>query len=139
MGPTGYISPRQQFTALCAAALLLIIVIELVRRRRLREDYAWLWLCIAGLTLLFSIQLHWLINLTHALGATIPASGAYFIGLLFLVLVNLHFSVKSSELAGRLKTLAQHSALLEAELNVRMPTQVAVEARLAAAPELKHE
>lgn len=115
------ISPRQQFTAMAAAVLLLVIVVDLVRRRRLREDYAWLWLCIAGLMFVFTVRLSWLVNLTHALGATVTASGAYFLGLLFLVLINLHFSVKSSELASRLKTLAQHSALLEAELNVRCP------------------
>ncbi|MDQ2730166.1 MAG: DUF2304 domain-containing protein [Armatimonadota bacterium] len=106
---------RQQASAAAASGLLLIIIIDLVRRRRLREEYAWLWLCIAAVVLLLSLRLQWLVVLTSLLGADVTASGAYFLGMFFLVCLSLHFSVKSSELAGQLKVLAQRTALLEAE------------------------
>ena len=108
---------RQQITAALAATFLLLIIIDLVRRRRLREEYAWLWLCLTVTMLAFTLHLNWLIQLTHMMGARVASSGVYFLGIFFLVLICLHFSIKSSQLTERLKTLAQRTALVEAELN----------------------
>ena len=110
---------RQQVTAVAASVLLAVVIIDLVRRRRLREEYAWLWLTISGCVLVFSLNLRWLIGLAHLLGATVTASAVWFMGLLLLALLNLHFSVKNSELSARQTKLAQQVALLQVEIGKR--------------------
>lgn len=107
---------RQQTTALFASGLLMAAILALVARRRLREEYAWLWLLASGVAVALGLRPSWLAALAHLLGAQVSASAAYFLGLLFLAGFNLHFCVKSSELTGQVRALAQQLALLEAEV-----------------------
>ena len=109
---------HQQVIAVLVSTGLLAVVVDLVRRRRLGEEYAWLWIFMAGVTLVFSVRLDWLVALTMALGAKVPASGVYFLGLVCLFLTNLHFSVKASQLSERVRILTQRLALLEAEMDI---------------------
>lgn len=95
---------------------LLFLIFELVRRRRLKEKYAILWfftgitiLCIA----LFENMLSAMVNL---LGIEIPINGVFFLGIFFLILINLHFSVVISNLNDQNKKIAQKLALLEAAI-----------------------
>ena len=74
--------------AVLASALLLFVVLEMVRRRRLMERYALLWLL----------------------------SAVVLIALAFILLLLLHFSSAVSRLSDQAKVLAQRSALLEERL-----------------------
>ena len=103
-----------------ALALLLSLavaggVIDLVRRRRLREEFSWMWVLGTGGALLLSVVQ----PLREALGRLLgtDAEGACLtFGLLFLVLVCLDISTKVSRLANQQKSLAQSLGRLEKRL-----------------------
>src|SRR5262245_2584320 len=110
---------RQTAVFLTIALLLLAVIIEMVRRRRLRVEYAWLWIA-AGLTnLLLILRYDLLVELTQAVGAVIPTSTLFFLCILYLALLSLNYSVRLTELTRQVKELAQAVALLRAEAAAR--------------------
>lgn len=109
----------QQTFAVIASVLTLGIIVELVRRRRLREEYAWLWLLTGVLMVLLSSWYGLIEGITHLIGAVTPTTTLFVFGLLFLLVVSVHFSVVISRLSQQVRRLVQELALLEAELGPR--------------------
>jgi hypothetical protein len=104
---------RIQIVAIVAAAILLLVILELVRRRRLLERYALVWLG-SGLVILgLAIWRGALSNLAQTLGITYPPNALFVIAFGFVLLLLLHFSLAVSRLADQSKVLAQRLALLE--------------------------
>ncbi len=97
--------------------VVMLLIIELVRRRKLREEYSWLWLLTGSVILLLMMWVDLLKWVTHMVGAIVPSSTVFFLAFLFLMLISLHFSVVISRLTDRNKELAQQHALLEQEVN----------------------
>lgn len=93
------------------SVVLLLLVVELVRRRKLREEYAWLWL-LAAVTAP-AVVVGWPVvrQFTRLVGADEPVSVLYLAALLFLMVVNIHYSTKISRLTEQVKDLAQAIAL----------------------------
>jgi len=106
---------RQVIFVLVISAVLLVAVIELVRRRRLREEYALLWLLAAVVAPAVVVGFPLLRRFTRLVGADEPVSILYFFALVFLVLINIHYSTKISQLTEQVKNLAQALALANAE------------------------
>ena len=106
------ISTNLRIIAIAGSLALLIFIVELVRRRRLKEEYSVLWVATAVLLLLLAAWGGLLRELTHLIGAISQASTLYFFGLLFVVFVLLHFSVRVSNLERRVVVLLQEIALL---------------------------
>ena len=102
-------------TAFGAVALALF-VLDLVRRRRLSEEYSLLWVaCTVTIAALgFSTPL--LLWLTRLLGMTGAASVAFAAGLAFVMAMLLFLSVKMSRLSRESLLLARELALLRFEL-----------------------
>ncbi len=116
---------RNKIVALTFGVMILLVIIELVRRRKLREEYSWLWLMTGGVILLLSLWFDLLKWMTHLMGAITPSSTIFLFAFLFLIFISLHFSVVISKLTDRNKELAQRYALLESEWNEvkkRFPT-----------------
>jgi hypothetical protein len=107
---------RTQIVAILCGVVLLIWVLELVRRRRLREEYSWIWLLTAIGYLLVAILPVLSEAVSRLIGASRPASAFTFLGLLFLFLIGIQFSVQISRLTEQTKDLAQHIAILDSEL-----------------------
>jgi hypothetical protein len=108
---------RNKMVALMVGIGMLVLIIDLVRRRKLREEYSWLWLLTGFVILLLTMWFDLLKWITHLVGAIAPSSTIFLFAFLFLILISLHFSVVISRLTDRNKELAQRSALLELELN----------------------
>jgi hypothetical protein len=106
---------RIRIVAIAGSLLVLAFVIELVRRRRLKEEYSLLWIVTGVVLLVLSAWFELLRFITDALGAIAPASTLFFFGLAFVILMLLHFSVRVSELERRVIGLAQELALLAGE------------------------
>ncbi|GAB4159490.1 MAG: hypothetical protein Fur0037_26680 [Planctomycetota bacterium] len=122
--PLEALPERQRAVAIVLAVLLLAAVIELLRRRKLREEYAWLWLGTAGLLLVLAIEQDLILYLSTLIGSATSTSTLFFGGLLFLLAVTLQFSVRLSRLTHRNRILAQRLALLEAEIRkLRRPPE----------------
>ena len=106
---------RQKLFFLSIALLFLFVIVELVRRRRLRVEYSWLWIA-SGLTpVLLILRYDLLVWLTQIAGAVIPTSTLFFLCILYLALLSLDYAVRLSGLTRQVKELTQELALLRAE------------------------
>jgi hypothetical protein len=107
---------RVKIVAFVFSVGMMLLIVELVRRRKLREEYSWLWLLTGSVIVVLLMWFDLLKWITHLMGAIVPSSALFFLAFLFLILVSLHFSVVISKLQDRNKDLAQRYALLEMEL-----------------------
>ncbi len=118
-----FLSRTQVITAFGAVALALF-VLDLVRRRRLSEEYSLLWVaCTVTIAALgFSTPL--LLWITRLLGMYGAASTVISAGLAFVMAMLLFLSIKMSRLGRENLLLARELALLRFELeNPRGPGQ----------------
>ena len=106
---------RQKILALIFGLGLLIVIVELVRRRKLKEEYSLLWILAGIAVLVVGLSNTLLLGITRFIGAGFPASTLFFFGIFFVVALSLQFSVKISKLETKVKNLAQEMALLRAE------------------------
>jgi hypothetical protein len=107
---------RIQIVAIVGALGLLLVVLEMVRRRRLLERYALLWLFSALVILGLAVWRGALEEVAHAVGIYSPPNALFFIALGFILVLLLHFSAAVSRLADQSKVLAQRQALVEQQL-----------------------
>ena len=111
---------KVSIVATLASLLLILVVFELIRSRRLRERYALLWLATGVVLLVLSAWRDGLNTIARWLGVTgYPPAVLFAVGLLFVVLVLLHYSTVISQLADQNTILAQRLAILEAKLRER--------------------
>jgi hypothetical protein len=111
---------KVSIVATLASILLILVVFELIRSRRLRERYALLWLATGVVLLALSVWREGLNTIARWLGVTgYPPAVLFAVGLLFVVLVLLHYSTVISKLADQNTILAQRLAILEAKLRER--------------------
>ena len=96
--------------------ILFLMTFELIRKGRLREEYAILWLSTGMAILVFSLTPEFFLSQFIArLTGLYYLSAVVMIAFLFLLLIVLHFSVVISKLTNQNKELAQRHALLELE------------------------
>ena len=105
-----------QIVATLGAVALLLVVLELVRRRRLLERYALLWLGVGVVLVILGAWRGLLSSLSDAIGVAAPPNALFAVGLAFLVVLVLNFSVVISRLSDQTKVLAQRIGLLEERL-----------------------
>jgi hypothetical protein len=105
-----------QIFVFCASLGLLIIILELVRRGKLKERFALLWLFSAAVLIVFSIWGSLLEILARILGIYYAPSVLLPVVIFFAVILFIYFSVIVSRQSEQLKNLAQKIALLEEEL-----------------------
>jgi hypothetical protein len=108
---------RVQIVAILVSAGLFGVILELVRRRRLMERYALLWLVAALVLLGFSVWRGGLELFASAVGVAYAPSALFVVALGFILLLLLHFSLVISRLADQSKVLAQRLGLLQHELD----------------------
>ncbi|MFT4515957.1 MAG: hypothetical protein ACI91B_004678 [Planctomycetota bacterium] len=107
---------RQQFVAIAGAIAIVLTVFELVRRRKLREEYSWVWIATSIAIVVLALNQNLLQTLTGWIGAASSASTLFFGAIIFLIALAVQFSIRLSRLTHRQRTLAQRLALLEEEL-----------------------
>jgi hypothetical protein len=106
----------QRVEVILLAILVCAGIFELVRRKRLMERYAILWL-IAGLTVLvLGIWQGLLTTLSHAVGIYYPPSALFAVTFVFVLIMLIHFSTAISRLSDQNKILAQRVALLQQQV-----------------------
>jgi hypothetical protein len=98
--------------AVAGSLFVLGLIVELVRRRQLKEEYSLLWILTAVVLLVFALWYELLLKVTDLIGAVLPSSTLFFFGLVFVLLMLLHFSVRVSMLERRITALVQEIGLL---------------------------
>jgi hypothetical protein len=104
---------RITILAVLASAILLLYILEMVRRRRLQTEYSILWLAGGIIMLVFSLNKGWLEWASNAAGIFYPPSFLFLIGMFFILLILIHFSITISKLYQMNKRMAQEIALLK--------------------------
>jgi hypothetical protein len=104
---------RIQIVAIAATGGLFFIVFELVRRRRLMERYALLWLFSTTVLLGLAVWKQLLEEVASAIGIFYAPSALFVIAFGFILVLLLHFSLVISRLADQNKVMAQRIGMLQ--------------------------
>jgi hypothetical protein len=103
-------------TTLAVAIVLLGTIVELVRRRKLREKYAVIWVA-TGVTILpLAAFPRVLDGVALSLGILSGTSLVLFLAVAFLLLLAMHLSWELSQLEEETRTLCEEVALIRTEL-----------------------
>ena len=109
---------KVSLAATAASVILVLVVFELIRSRRLREQYALLWLATGIVLVILSAWRGGLNTIAGWLGVRgYPPAVLFAVGLMFVILVLLHYSTVISRLSDQNVVLAQRLALLETKLD----------------------
>ncbi len=112
LGATDTLDTRVQLVAIVGSALLFFFVLELLRRRRLGEPYAILWLVASVVLLTLAVWDDLLDELADVVGIAVPANALFIVAFGFVLILLLSFSVVLSRLSRENKVLAQEIARL---------------------------
>jgi len=104
---------HQRIIAIAISAGLLLLILELVRRKRLMERYALLWLFSTLLLLVLSVWSGLLNSLASALGVSYPPSALFAVAFGVVLVLLVHFSLAVSRLSDQNKVLAQRLGILQ--------------------------
>lgn len=106
---------RVTLVAVAASLVLVVYILEMVRRRKLREEYSILWLFGSGVILALSVRKDWLEWVSRNVGIYYPPSFLFLVGMFFVLLILIHFSIAISRLHQMNKKIAQELAMLKHE------------------------
>ena len=107
--------PRIQIISILICIFLVAYVFELVRRKHLSEEYSMGWLITGASMLALSVSEGLLKWVSEIVGATLFTSTLFFFGLLFLMVICLHFSIRISALTNQVRKLTQSIGILDLE------------------------
>ena len=107
---------QQQIFSLIISVLVFVVVVDMVRKRRLREEYSVLWLATSVIMFVLVLRYDWLVTLTTLIGAGLPTTTLFLCALIFLMLLCVQFCIKISLLTNQVKNLSQENALIRVEI-----------------------
>lgn len=107
---------RAMVFGLGASAIALVLVLELVRQRKLKEEYSLLWLATGGALIILSISRPLLDTLAAVVGIYYPPSALFLVAMIFVLFILLYFSMVLTRLAKENKEIAQQMAILRWDL-----------------------
>jgi hypothetical protein len=110
---------KVQIVSILVTGGMFAVVFELLRRKRLMERYALLWLFASAVLLALALWKGLLTTLAHAVGIYYPPSALFVFAFGFILVMLLHFSLVISRLADQNKVLAQQLGLLRQRLDER--------------------
>jgi hypothetical protein len=106
------VNPTIQIIAVAGSIGVMLVVFELIRRRKLREEYSFLWFAASLGLIVLSVWRELLHELARLVGVDYPPSVLLLGGIVLGFCIALHFSISLSRLADQNKRLAQEVALL---------------------------
>ena len=110
-----FLSRTQVITAI-GAVLLALYVLDLVRRRKLSEEYSLLWVAATMVIAVLGFSTPLLTWVTHTLGFLGESSTTFAFGLAFSMAMLLYHSLKQSRLSYENHALTRELALLRDEV-----------------------
>jgi len=114
---------------------ILVFVVNLVRTRKLKEEYAILWLFTGVVLVLLPVVIGLLDAISFALGITYPPAFIGLVAAVCILFILFQFSTSISRFSERTKVLAQEVAILKERVR-RLEAELA-EARAAQHPKAR--
>lgn len=110
-------NPRIQIISVLGSILVIALVFELIRRRKLREEYALLWFGASLALIAVSLWRRSLDFAARLVGVAYSPSVLFLGAILLGLFLAMHYSVALSRLQDQNKRLAQEVALLRHSLD----------------------
>lgn len=115
--------PDRSVLVIVLGLALMALIIELLRRGRLREKYAALWLIVGAVILILALFPSVLIWLSGKLGFGVPSNMVFFAACAVLLFVALQLSLEVGRLEHESQRLAEEVALLRQEMKRPSPPE----------------
>jgi hypothetical protein len=107
---------RARLFAMALGVAVLLFVVNLVRTKKLKEEFALLWLLTAVVLVLTPLFIDYLDLVAYALGIEYPPALIYLLAIISLLFILLQFSMRISRFSEQIKVLTQELALLRAQV-----------------------
>ena len=107
---------RQRIISIVIAVVVFAVIVELVRRKKLMEEFSWIWLLAGVIILLIAVWENIFSLIASLTGIIAPSSIVFFFGIIFLILINLQLAMVLSKSRNDIKNLGQKISLYENEL-----------------------
>ena len=105
-----------QFTAVVVSVLLLAYVLDLVRRKKLTEEYSFVWILCAVALIVLALARRPLDRVAVWFGIYYPPAALLLVIGLFVFVASVSFSVVVSRQRQQIESLIEDAALLEAQV-----------------------
>lgn len=107
---------RQRVISSLVSIIIFVVIVDLVRRKKLMEEFSWIWL-LAGISIVIIAIWEDLLSLiTRITGIVEPTSIVFFFGIVFLIAINLQLSIKLSKSRDEIKNIVQKISLHKYDL-----------------------
>jgi len=110
---------HQKIFAIITSIAIFIFIVELLRRRKLSEEYSWLWMLTGIGMIVLVLWYNLLLFISKLIGAVTPTTTLFIFAILFLLIISIHFTIIISKLTLQVKDLSQEIAILKSELKER--------------------
>jgi hypothetical protein len=107
---------RARFFAVVLGAVVSLVVINLVRTKKLKEEFALLWLLTCVVLVLTPLVIDYLDMVAYALGIEYPPALIFLLAIISLLLILFQFSLRISRFSEQIKVLAQELAVLRTRI-----------------------
>jgi len=101
-----------QIFGILASFILLILTFFLIRRKKLTDRFSIIWVIVSLFLFVGSIWRNFFVFINRIIGFPNTITTIFLLGILFLIYVNLFFTIEISRLQKNLTTLAQKLAIL---------------------------
>lgn len=112
-----------QYIAIIGSIVVLIGIFELIRQKKLKEEYALLWIFFGIIFLMFSVWRDGLDLLSYMFGIAYPPAMLFLLLIMAIFAILIHYSVIISKLSEDNKTLIQEIGLLRTTVE-HLSTQI---------------
>jgi hypothetical protein len=112
----GTMELRARIFAVIVGVLVLLFVLNLVRTRKLKEEFALWWILTGVILVLSPILIDYLDMVAYALGIEYPPALIFLLAIISLLFVLFQFSTRISRYAEQIKVLTQEQAVLRARV-----------------------
>lgn len=106
---------KMQYIAIAGSIALLLFILNLIRRKRIKEEYSLLWLFLSLVFLVFSVWREGLDYISKLMGVAYPPAALFLILLMAIFMILIQFSIIISKQAENNKNLTQEHGLLKFE------------------------
>lgn len=107
---------KMQVIAIAGSVVLFLFILNLIRRKRIKEEYSLLWVFFGIVFIVLSLWRQGLDYIAMAIGVAYPPTAILLILLMAIFMILIQFSIIISRLSDANKTLCQEIGLMKLEL-----------------------
>lgn len=112
-------TPKQRVFSFIIGFVIFFFILNLIRKRKLREEYSWLWFLMATMVFILISWYGLLEKIAALVGAKVVTTALFIFAILFLVALSIQFSVEISELSEKVKNLSQELSIRGAKPSLK--------------------